>query len=217
VSINNLKNLVQKPYWIMGIDEVGRGPLAGPVCVCACAMPYEKYKNTKASFWKIGKVTLTDSKKMTEKSRELWFEKLQKMRKVKEIFFATTFKSAKEIDKKGISRCIKDCISSNLKKLNIKSDVCVILLDGGLYAPIEYENQKTIIKGDLKKKIISAASVYAKVLRDNLMRKMDKKYPKYRWIQNKGYGTKDHVKAIKDLGLTSLHRKSFLTNIIDSV
>lgn len=193
---------------------MGRGPLAGPVCVCAVAMRIENYRKSK---WKIGKVTITDSKKMTEKNRELWFKELQILEKEKRIFCAIEFRSAKEIDKKGISFCIKDCItnclSANLKKLKIKCNDCEILLDGGLIAPVEYKSQKTIIKGDLKKKIISVASVYAKVSRDRLMKKYNKKFPKYKWFENKGYGTKDHVEAIKEWGITPLHRKSFLKNI----
>ncbi len=190
--------------WILGIDEVGRGPVAGPVAVCVCAMPLREYKKAK---W--GK--LNDSKKMSEANRELWYHEALKMQKASEIKFAVIYRSNVFIDKKGISLSIKECIKEALEKLNLNPRECAVLLDGSLSAPKEYKNQKTIIKGDQKEKIISLASVIAKVSRDKKMVSLHKKHPRYGWDKNKGYGTKGHYEAMKKFGTTTLHRKTFLT------
>ncbi len=100
-----------------------------------------------------------------------------------------------------------------MKKLKLDSKNCIVLLDGGLKAPAEYKNQQTIIKGDDSQKIISLASVVAKVQRDHAMVALHKKYTNYDWLNNKCYGTKNHIAAIKKGGKTSLHRKSFLKRI----
>lgn len=199
-----------KPLWIVGIDEVGRGPLAGPVTVCAVAMRYEAYKKVR---WR----GLTDSKQMTKSARELWHAKAIEMEKHGTIRIALTSQTAVQIDRRGISVCIKACIKKNLEILNLDPKLTMVLLDGGLKAPIEYISQETIIKGDQKKKIISLAAVTAKVTRDAYMARMSKKYPAYGWAQNVGYGTNSHRKALKKLGFTRLHRKSFLSRIIDIV
>lgn len=195
-----------KSKWIIGIDEVGRGPVAGPVAVCACAVPYLLYKKSK---WK----GLTDSKKMSIKNRELWYKEALKMKSSNEVRFSVVYRSNIFIDKKGISLAIKECIIKSLKDLKLNPKECLVLLDGSLKAPKEYLNQKTIIRGDQKEKIISLASVIAKVSRDKKMDTLHKKYPNYTWNKNKGYGTREHYKAIKAQGLTPLHRHSFLTKV----
>ena len=192
--------------WIVGIDEVGRGPVAGPVAVCACAMPILEYR-------KISWGRLNDSKKMSLKLRELWSKEAYKMKKDSKLKFFVVYRSAIFIDKNGISLSIKGSIAEGLQKLNLKPGDCQVLLDGSLKAPKEYKNQKTIIKGDQKEKIISLASVIAKVSRDKKMNSFHKKYPEYLWSKNKGYGTREHYKAIRKDGLTILHRKSFLASI----
>jgi ribonuclease HII len=174
--------------WIVGIDEVGRGPVAGPVAVCVCAMHSSEHKRTK---WGI----LNDSKKMTKKNRELWYQESAIMKKDLKIKFFVIYRSAIFIDKKGISIAIKECISEGLEKLNLKPNDCQVLLDGSLKAPKEYKNQKTIIKGDQKEKIISLASVIAKVDRDKKMDSFHRKYSEYSWSKNKGYGTKEHYRG----------------------
>ena len=191
--------------WIVGIDEVGRGPVAGPVAVCVCSMLTLEYKKYE---WK----GLNDSKKLSQNSRELWFQKAKELKKKGLINYFVIYKSNLFIDSKGIKNAIKKCIENGLDKLNINPEECNILLDGSLSAPIKYKYQKTIIKGDQIEKIISLASVIAKVTRDKKMTSLHKKYPKYNWLKNKGYGTKEHYRAIKKNGLTILHRKSFLTN-----
>jgi ribonuclease HII len=192
--------------WIVGIDEVGRGPVAGPVAVCTCAISITQYKKLK---W----LGLNDSKKMSVKSRNEWYKKALELKQNGSIKYSVIYKSNVVIDQRGISFAIRSCISEALKNLNLKPKNCRILLDGSLKAPKEYKNQRTIIKGDQKEKIISLASVIAKVSRDTKMELLHKKYPKYNWVANKGYGTKEHYRAIRKYGQTLLHRKTFLTKI----
>lgn len=194
--------------WIIGIDEVGRGPLAGPVTVCAVAMRSADY--TKARW-----VGLADSKQMTSRSRDEWYIRARDMEHAGTIRIALASRTAAQIDKKGIAVCIRDCITTALTELGIDPNSARVLLDGGLKAPLQYQNQQTIIKGDQKHKIISLASVVAKVTRDAYMVKISKKYPGYGWELNKGYGTATHRKALKKLYITRLHRKSFLSRILD--
>ena len=193
--------------WIVGIDEVGRGPLAGPVMVCGVLMKTAQYEK---SLWK----GLTDSKKMTEKAREAWYQEALALKSSGKISFHTAARTAKEIDTRGIAVCIRECLTEIFETLSPDPRKTLVLLDGGLKAPKEYLEQQTIIKGDLSEKIISLASVIAKVTRDRYMREQHKKYPAFSWDQNKGYGTKLHRFAIKKEGISPLHRQSFLTRII---
>lgn len=192
--------------YIVGIDEVGRGPVAGPVYVCAVAIPEDLYKKTK---W----VGLTDSKLMTPKSRDKWYERAVELEKEGKIQFALARKSALQIDQQGIAVCIKSCVNMTLKKLGLDPRQCDVRLDGGLKAPLVYKKQQTIIKGDRKEKAISLASVIAKVSRDRLMEQLHKQYPYYAWEANKGYGTRVHMAKIKEKGLSALHRKTFLAGL----
>lgn len=199
--------MAKKLKWVVGIDEVGRGPLAGPVVVCGVLYPAHLYKKT---LWK----GVTDSKKMTARAREEWYEK-------RETFiseggrYAIASATAKEIDTKGIAVCIKKNIASILKELDADPAETMVLLDGSLHAPGEFIYQKTIIRGDSSEKVIALASVYAKVYRDRYMETQHKKYPRYDWQKNKGYGTKMHRACIVNCGVTPLHRKSFLTRILN--
>ncbi len=186
----------------VGIDEVGRGPLAGPVAVCAFVWYGERFpKELKG---------IKDSKKINEKKREEWYAKILKFKKEGKCDFKIVFKSAKYIDKYGISKAIKECIKSALTPLSLNSKKVQVLLDGGLKAPKEYLMQETIIKGDAKEFVISAASVLAKVARDKLMKKVGGKYPKYGFEIHKGYGTFKHRKAIQDFGVCEEHRLTFI-------
>jgi ribonuclease HII len=198
----------KKQAWIVGIDEVGRGPLAGPVTVCAVATPYASYKKAR---W----AGLTDSKQLSPKQREVWHAKARALEQEGTITIALVSQTAAQIDRKGISSCIRACIAKSLEILNLDPTKTKVLLDGGLKAPLEYVDQTTVIKGDQKHKIISLASVIAKVTRDAYMAKMDATYPGYGWARNKGYGTASHYKALKKLYITRLHRKSFLKGILD--
>ncbi len=221
--INNLKfhyRMKLVSAGLMGVDEAGRGPLAGPVSVGACAVPVQF---TRKHFKGI-----KDSKKLSEKQREEWFSRMNYLApqppnlvpwvpsKVfpKGVKYAVTLVSNKIIDTKGLSYAIRFALQSSLKKLKLNPAECMVLLDGGLKAPIEYKNQKTIIKGDEKEYAISLASIAAKVTRDRLMVRLSKKYRAYGFEVHKGYGTKRHIENIKKYGLSPLHRRSFLTNLL---
>jgi ribonuclease HII len=187
--------------YIIGIDEVGRGPLAGPVAIGAFKMPADfDGKN-------FGKIK--DSKKLTPEKREEIDKKLKKLKKEKIVDFFVCFQSAKQIDKLGLSKAIRNCIESGMKKLKVKPKECLVLLDGGLKAPKIFKNQKTIIKGDEKERAIAFASIVAKVSRDALMCRLAKKYPEYCFEIHKGYGTKKHRDLIAKYGLSAEHRRSF--------
>lgn len=190
------------PKFLIGIDEVGRGPIAGPVAVGAFVF----LKPEASKFFK----GVKESKQLTEEKREEWFAKILEARKNGLVNFSVSFQSEKVIDKKGISFAIRKCLETSLKKLAIRSTSAVVLLDGGLKAPEKYKNQKTIIKGDAKEPVIALASICAKVLRDRKMKKWAKKYPKYGFEVHKGYGTAGHYRTIEISGLCLLHRRSFL-------
>ncbi len=188
-------------YYI-GIDEVGRGPLAGPVAVGVL-----KTKHSVFGFWARG---VKDSKQLTAKERQVWYEKIKKAKEEGKLNFVVSFVSSKIIDEKGLTYAIKKAISVSLKKLSVDPQKCKVLLDGGLKAPKEFIFQETIIKGDEKEPIIALASIVAKVTRDKLMTKYAKKYLPYRFDIHKGYGTKAHYKEISENPLTPIHRRRFL-------
>lgn len=199
---------MKKPLWVIGIDEVGRGPLAGPVTVCAIAVPYAIYTK---GMWP----GLTDSKKMTAQARTKWYREAARLERTRMIRFALSSRSAQTIDTKGIASCVRECIVSILKKLALPPEHCLVLLDGGLKAPAQYIHQQTIIRGDSKEPVISYASVIAKVHRDLYMTRAHRKNPEYGWDANKGYGTSDHRNTLIKQGITALHRTSFLRRILD--
>ncbi|MFA7252296.1 MAG: ribonuclease HII [Candidatus Paceibacterota bacterium] len=193
-----------KSYTI-GIDEVGRGPIAGPVAVCSlCLGPKFKKSNFQ---------NFRDSKKLSHLQRLNWLEKINIEKEKGNIFYKVCLESNEVIDQRGLTFAIKRALSNSLNSLKIKPKNCEVLLDGGLRAPIEYINQKTIIKGDEKELAIALASIVAKVTRDALMVKLAKKYPGYGLEKHKGYGTSAHYKALKNKGLSPIHRKSFLKKL----
>ena len=200
--------------WIIGIDEVGRGPLAGPVSV-GVFMTDKKTGN-----WILKNIfenKLRDSKKLSAKKREKNYKKFLELKKLNKISFSVSHISNKIIDKKGISKAIQTGVKKSLKELHHtflmkKGNPSFIRLDGLLKAPKEFKNQKTIIKGDEKEKIIAWASILAKVSRDSLMCKMAKKFPEYGFELHKGYGTVKHKKMIKKYGISVIHRLTFCKN-----
>lgn len=186
---------------IIGIDEAGRGPLAGPVAVGAVCV-------SKDFDW--GLIAgVADSKVVTAKNREAIFRRATQLKKQGILNFSVTQVSAATIDKIGISRAVQQGINSCLKKLNQKPNTTTVLLDGLLKAPPEYLHQETIIKGDAKEKVIGLASICAKVTRDRTLVRVAREYPNYHFDVHKGYGTKAHIKAITTYGLCPLHRRSF--------
>jgi len=190
--------------YVVGIDEAGRGPLAGPVSVGVVKIPPNFNKN----FFR----SIKDSKKLTPEDRELWFALALEAKKEKLLDFAVSLVSEKIIDRKGIVYAVRLGIKRCFRKLDIKED-SQIFLDGSLKAPKGFLHQKTIIKGDEKIPVISLASICAKVTRDRMMVKISKKFPKFNFHQHKGYGTLAHRKALKKYGLTAIHRRSFLKNL----
>ncbi len=205
----------RNPRFIIGIDEAGRGPLAGPVAVGAFAVRSENA----AKMLKMFKGA-RDSKKMTPAAREAVFLEIKKAQKLGHIQFAVSYSSAKMIDENGIVPSIRSALDRSLKKIEKtsgfqRSDIWKtrVLLDGSLKAPHRYANQKTIIRGDDSEPVISLASICAKVLRDRVMVRLAQKHPNYGFEINKGYGTKAHYKAINKLGFSPEHRRSFLKGI----
>ena len=191
---------------IIGIDQVGRGPIAGPVAVGA-------FKINKKLNLKNIKVPLRDSKKLTRIQREIWFEQIKVWQKEEKCDFEVTMVSAKEIDRIGIVPAIRKALEKSLYRLTTVDYSLLILLDGGLKAPAEFKNQKTIIKGDEKESVISFASIVAKVTRDRYMFTQAKKFPGYNFETHVGYGTKAHYTAIAKNGTTNLHRQTFLKRV----
>ena len=194
--------------YIIGIDEVGRGPIAGPLVLCACAL---EVGTEVLSLFPKGE--LRDSKKLSEKVRMSIVESIQPFVESGQIIFGLGEVSAEEIDSNGLSVAIKEALVAALRKVHAKGVAkdSFIFLDGSLHAPNEYQ-QETIIKGDEKIPVIALASIIAKVYRDTLMKKVADVYPGYGFESHVGYGTKAHYEAIKQLGLTVLHRRSFLKN-----
>lgn len=190
---------------LIGIDEAGRGPLAGPIAVGAFAV---KSKGILKRFRGV-----KDSKQLSELQREEWFREIKKQRLKGKILYAVSFSSCEVIDTKGITHATYSALNRCLKRLEKKafaSPECRILLDGSLYASSRYPNQKTIIDGDAKEKIIALASICAKVTRDRKMKRLAKEFPEYGFEIHKGYGTKAHYRAIRKYGPSEAHRKSFL-------
>ena len=181
----------------VGIDEVGRGAVFGPV-FSAVVVLTEKNKRTLKQFGVI------DSKKLTPKKRKLLFQKILLLSSD----YGIGQSSAREIDKLGIRVATELSMIRALKKLKEKPSE--LLIDGPLLLRPWNGIQKNIVSGDSKFTAISAASIVAKVTRDNLMERLEIKYKGYLIFKNKGYGTKEHLSIIKENGITYLHRKSFL-------
>lgn len=175
---------------IAGVDEVGRGPLIGPVVAAAVILP--------VNFKLDG---LTDSKKLSEKKREAYYELIKK----EAVAIGVGVISEKRIDEINIYEATKEAMKEAINNLEVKPEH--ILIDA---MPLDLEIPTTsIIKGDLLSISISAASVIAKVTRDHMLYEIDKEYPMYDLKNNKGYGTKKHIEAIKQYGITKYHRLSF--------
>ena len=182
--------------YIAGVDEVGRGPLAGPIVTAAVILP----KDTVIPY-------LNDSKQLSEERREELYDIIMD----KAVAVACGMNSEKVIDDIGIAPADSDAMKQAVLKLSIRPDF--ILVDAfpikGLDIP-----QYPIIKGDAKSLQIAAASIIAKVTRDRMMVKLDEQYPGYGFAKNKGYGSQDHITAIKTIGPCPAHRRSFIKNFV---
>lgn len=176
--------------FIVGLDEAGRGPIAGPLVVAACILPVD-YDNP----------LIDDSKKLSEKKRELLFEEIKKV----SLDYSIEILEIEEIDKLNIYKASKTGMERCLKKLTHPYDVA--LTDA---MPIDCSVPfEAIIKGDAKSQSIAAASILAKVTRDHLMLELAKLYPEYDLENNKGYGTKKHLEAIEKHGILPIHRTTY--------
>lgn len=200
--LNKLKEYEQSLYsndlkYICGIDEAGRGPLAGPVVVAAVIMPKDSMIEG-----------VNDSKKISEKKREALYEIITN----EAVAYSVAIIDHNRIDEINILNATKEGLTNCIKDLSIKPDrILVDALEKIDTCKIPYTS---IIKGDAKCYSIAAASIIAKVTRDRIMRKWDEIYPEYGFEKHKGYGTAMHIKAIKEYGLCPIHRKSFTKNFI---
>ena len=183
--------------YICGVDEAGRGPLAGPVCAAAVILPADVYIEG-----------LNDSKKLSEKKREALYGVITE----KAVAYGVAFGTLEEIEQLNILNATFLAMNRAIDELEVKPDYA--LIDGnrvpaGISIPCE-----TVVKGDFKSASIAAASILAKVTRDRLLLRYDEEYPQYNFKKHKGYGTKEHYEAIKKYGVCEVHRLSFLKNVI---
>ena len=192
----DLQQVLNKSYEI-GIDEVGRGAVFGPVFSAVVVL-------TKKNKFILKQFGVKDSKQLTPKKRKLLLPKILLLSSD----YGIGQSSVREIDKLGIRVATELSMMRALKKLKEKPSELII--DGPLLLRPWKENQKNIVSGDSKFTSIAAASIVAKISRDNLMERLEKEYPGYFIFKNKGYGTKEHFSIIKENGITNLHRKSFL-------
>lgn len=196
--------LMDKGYsLIAGVDEVGRGPLAGPAVAAACIFDRD-----------VDIVGIDDSKKLSEKKREQFFDEI----KDKALAYGIGEASCEVIDEINILEAtklaMKRAIDEADKMLESKGRdrIQIVIFDAVKINDLKKE-QMSVIKGDQTYFSVAAASILAKVTRDNLMKEYDKVYPEYGFASNKGYGTKAHYEGIKKAGITEIHRKSFLKNL----
>ena len=175
-----------------GIDEAGRGAMAGPVTISAVILP-KNYYNPE----------IKDSKKLTDSKKIKLFKEIKKIA----ISYAITDLNNEEIDHLNILEATFLGMNKSIEKLKIKPQI--YLIDGNRFNTGKKIKYKCIIGGDDKYQRIAAASILSKVHRDNLMKKIDTEFPEYNWKQNKGYGTKEHIEKIKKNGLSKYHRRSF--------
>lgn len=186
---------------IAGIDEAGRGPLCGPV-FSGCVVIVDR------SFCPTG---IDDSKKISEKRREEIFDEILELERNGKILFGVGSASVEEIESMNIRNATKLSMKRAYKNLVEKHNLAVdlVLVDGNFVPEIDVRSE-FVIKGDQKSFSIAAASIIAKVSRDKLLRELDLQYPEYGWKKNKGYGTKEHMDAIRKYGMCEHHRKSFI-------
>lgn len=196
LRMNELKNFdktfMEKYPVLAGIDEAGRGPLAGPVVVAAVIFE----KDTKI-------LGIDDSKKLSEKKREKIYDEIIK----KALAYKIVEISEKEIDEKNILNATKIGVKKAIENLEITPDVVILDALKDIDTKIPYIS---VVKGDSKSYAVAAASILAKVYRDRKMKEISKKYPSYGFEKHKGYGTKMHYEALKKYGISEVHRKSFV-------
>ena len=181
---------------VCGVDEAGRGPLAGPVSVCACIMPYDNII-----------VGIDDSKKLSEKKRESLYEQI-----IEVADYCVVMIDRRVIDSINILQATKQGMAKALSGLKTKPDIAIIDAVKNLDTDVKCSS---VIKADAKSYCVAAASIIAKVTRDRYMRELDKKYPVYGFAGIKGYGTAEHIAALKEHGYCPEHRRTFIKNFFD--
>lgn len=196
--------------YLIGVDEAGRGALAGPVCVGAVLYPQDfDWKEVFQLITRKGLPKLRDSKKLTAQQRETLYTFIAEHGRLRH---ATAFVHADVIDAIGIVNAAHEAAAIAIKKLSIDPSRVSVLLDAGLRAPQEWK-QQSFIRGDETIPAISFASIVAKVTRDRHMEDLSTTYGAYGFDQHKGYGTDGHFAAIKKFGINPIHRTSFLTRL----
>ena len=200
--LTNLKQIEKELYQkgfkkICGIDEAGRGPLAGPVVVAGVIMPEGSMIEG-----------VNDSKKVSEKKRELLYDKILE----EAISYSVAIIGQDVIDEINILNATKQGVTNVVKGLDVRPEL--IIIDALQHINTDGVPYEAIIKGDAKCYSIAAASIIAKVTRDRIMREWDEVYPQYGFIAHKGYGTAKHIAAIREYGLTPIHRRSFTKNFV---
>ena len=191
------KNIARGFLSICGVDEAGRGPLAGPVCAAAVILP----ENTVIE-------GVNDSKKLSEKKREALFDVI----KEQALAYSIAFASVEEIEEMNILNAAMLAMKRAVEGLEPRADYAMI--DGNRMPPLSIEGE-CIVKGDAKSVSIAAASILAKVTRDHMMMEYDEIYPGYGFGKHKGYGTKAHIEALKTLGPCPIHRRSFIGHFVE--
>lgn len=186
----------EKGYeYIAGVDEVGRGPLAGPVCAAAVILPKGMVIDG-----------VNDSKKLSEKKREKLYEEITK----NAVAYSVAFVEPSVIDEINIRMATHKAMQKAVSDLKVRADF--LLVDGNDRIAFDGIESEYVVKGDAKFECIAAASIVAKVTRDRYMVEMDSVYPHYGFAKNKGYGTKEHMLGIREYGITDIHRKTFITD-----
>lgn len=194
------KKYVNSNEYLAGVDEVGRGPLAGPIVAACVVLDLNSLDNII--------LEINDSKKLSEVKRE----ELSEIIKKNALDYSISICDNNEIDEKGIGVCNNAVFLNSVAKLEkVRPDI--VLSDGYLVRNIDLKNE-AVVKGDTKSASIACASIIAKVYRDTMMKEYDTKYPQYDFKDNVGYGTTKHIDAIKKYGTCSIHRMSFLNNIL---
>ncbi|MDE7165381.1 MAG: ribonuclease HII [Clostridiales bacterium] len=181
---------------LCGVDEAGRGPLAGPVSVCACIMPFDYVI-----------VGIDDSKKLSEKKREELFAQITAVAD-----YCVVMIDRAVIDRINILQATKQGMIQAIAGLKVKPDIAVIDAVKNLDTSVPYSS---VVKADAKSYSVAAASIIAKVTRDRYMRELDRLYPQYGFASNKGYGTAEHISALKAHGYCPEHRRTFIKNFVD--
>ncbi|MBQ9059352.1 MAG: ribonuclease HII [Atopobiaceae bacterium] len=180
---------------VLGLDEVGRGAVAGPLCVCAVALPDEPHI-----------MGINDSKQLTPQKREILAEEISKVATA----VGLAFIEPAAIDALGMARCLRLAMTQAIQEAGVEPQA--VLIDG---IPLGiHPREKAVVKGDSSVACIAAASIVAKVARDNLMTALDASYPGYHFAQSKGYASAEHIAAIQTLGLSDVHRVSFCSNFV---